>query len=167
MASATPTTTVPETATPTSWQGGVVAGLAGGLVMGALFAIFAPPLLTDAIPALYGLSGGLAGWTIHMANSAILGVVFAAIARALPKYSDTTMKSTGLGAVYGAVLWIALAAVVMPIWLAAVDFPAVPPLPNVDLMGLVFHVAYGLVLGATYPAFSRWLSPKETASPAA
>ncbi|WP_129114144.1 histidine kinase [Halegenticoccus tardaugens] len=149
-----------ETATPTAtvertehgnWKAGVVAGLAGGLVMGAMLSLLMTPVIEAAIPALYGLSGGIAGWTIHMANSAILGVVFAALAGALPRYAETPLESAGLGAVYGVVLWVVLAGFVMPIWLAAVGFPMAPPIPNLDPMSLVGHVVYGAILGATYP----------------
>lgn len=133
-----------------SWKGGVVAGLAGGAVMGIMLSIMMTPVITGAIPALYGLSGGVAGWVIHLSNSAILGVVFAAIAGRADVGADLT-KSAGTGVVYGIVLWVVFAAIVMPIWLSAVGFPMAPPLPNFNPMSLVGHVAYGLVLGAVYP----------------
>lgn len=150
-----------ETATSTGtgladWQAGIVGGLVGGLAMGAMLSMTNAPALEGAIPALYFLApppNGLAGWVVHMSHSAILGVVFAAIMGAgLGRFSDSVGATTAIGAVYGIVLWAVLAALVMPIWLAAVGFPGAPPFPNFALPGsLPAHVVYGAVLGAVYP----------------
>lgn len=107
-----------------------------------------------AIPALWGLQGGTVGWVIHMANSAVFGVVFAALLTVpgLRRYADSVPTSAGLGAVYGVVLWIVAAGFVMPIWLSAVGFPMAPPIPNFDPMSMVGHVVFGVILGAVYPA---------------
>lgn len=137
-----------------SWIGGVIGGLAGGAVMGAMISIMMAPVIRGAIPALYGLQGGVAGWVVHMSHSAILGVAFAAIMAVpgLRSYANSVGASTGIGAVYGIVLWAVLAALVMPLWLAAVGFPQAPPFPNFALPGsLPAHIVYGIVLGAVYP----------------
>lgn len=149
MSTKTRTQTVGATEQST-WKGGVVTGLAGGAVMGVMLSMMMTPVITNAIPALYGLSGGVAGWVIHMSNSAIFGVVFAAIAGATDVESDLA-KSVGLGVVYGIALWVVFAAIVMPIWLGTVGFPEAPPLPNFNPMSLVGHVVYGLVVGAVFP----------------
>lgn len=149
------TETRTETATTTEtrlepWQAGLVGGLVGGMVFGAMMSTMMPNVIEMGIPALYGIEGpaGLAGWIIHMSNSAVLGVVFGAVVGA----SDLngTGKLAGAGIVYGIVLWIALAAVVMPVWLSAVGFPMAPPLPNLDPMSVVGHAVYGAVLGVVY-----------------
>ncbi|MGM0590972.1 MAG: DUF6789 family protein [Halobacteriota archaeon] len=144
-----------EMATPTvteqgRWKGGVAAGLVASAVMGIMLTMQMTPVIQNAIPALYGLSGGAAGWVAHMAHGAVLGVVFAGTVEAIGSGDDAT-KSAGLGIAYGVVLWIVLAAVVMPIWLGAVGFPGTPPLPNVNPMSLVGHIVYGVVLGVVYP----------------
>lgn len=144
-------TAVEMEVTHREWQSGVVGGLVGGALMGVMLSLMMAPVIQNAIPALWGLSGGLAGWFIHMANSAILGVGFAAIAKALPKYTGSVGRSTALGAAYGVVLWVVLAALVMPVWLSAVNFAGAPPLPNFNPMSLVAHLLYGIGLGATYP----------------
>lgn len=84
------------------------------------------------------------------ALAGLLGAVAAGAAGALG-YGDSVGRSAGLGIGYGVVLWVVLAALVMPIWLGAVGSPADPPLPNFDPMSLVGHVAYGLVLGVAFP----------------
>jgi len=136
-----------------SWISGMIGGLVGGAAMGILITIMLTPAIEGAIPGMYGLSGGLAGWIVHMSHSAVLGVVFAAIIGAgLGRSSDNVGATIAIGAVYGIVLWAVLAALVMPIWLAAVGFPQAPPFPNFALPGsLPAHVVYGAVLGAVYP----------------
>jgi hypothetical protein len=135
-----------------SWQHGVEAGLIGGLVMGVLFSLLMAPVIENAIPALVGLSGGIAGWVVHMSISAVFGVVFVATLTQLgaPTVAESLGGVVGLGLAYGVVLWAVAAGVVMPLWLSAVGFPNPPPLPNLALMGLLTHLVFGLVLGATY-----------------
>jgi uncharacterized membrane protein YagU involved in acid resistance len=147
MATETSTTTTAQT-TDNAWQYGVVAGVIAGVVMGALMVMQMRPVLEVAIPSMYFLSGGAAGFTIHVAHGAVLGVAFAAIASTQPEL--TTVKSLTLGVGYGVVLWVVLAVLVMPVWLSAVGSPANPPLPNVNVTSLVGHVVYGAVLGAVY-----------------
>jgi hypothetical protein len=131
------------------WKAGVIGGLGGGLVFGILMSVMMPDIIAGAIPGLYGFSGGLAGWTIHMAHSAVLGVVFAAIATAAPQYTATLGKSLAAGVGYGIVLWAILGAVVMPIWVGAV-LPMTPPVPTINPMSFVGHIVYGGVLGLLY-----------------
>jgi hypothetical protein len=135
-----------------SWQYGVEAGLVGGLVMGVLFSLLMPPVLENAIPALVGLSGGIAGWIVHMSISAVFGIVFiAALTRPrLAAVAESAGGVVGLGLAYGVVLWVVAAGVVMPLWLSTVGFPSPPPLPNLGLMGLLTHLVFGLALGASY-----------------
>jgi uncharacterized membrane protein YagU involved in acid resistance len=120
--------------------------------MGAMLTTQMTPVIRNAIPAMYGLSGIASGWGVHLFHSAVLGLVFAAGLRAVPSLADTRVKALGAGVAYGVVLWIVLAALVMPVWLGAVGFPAVPPLPNLNPMSLVGHVVYGAVLGAAFPS---------------
>jgi hypothetical protein len=135
------------------WKAGVIGGLGGGLVFGILMSMMMPDIIAGAIPGLYGFSGGIAGWTIHMAHSAVLGVVFAAFGRAAPQYTNTLGKSLGAGVVYGLILWAILGAVVMPLWVGAV-LPMNPPVPTINPMSLVGHVVYGGLLGVLYAAFT-------------
>jgi len=150
MSSQTATATV-EQYEQGAWRGGIVSGLVGGVVMGAMLTMQMTPVIQNAIPAMYGLSGLAAGWGAHLFHSAVLGLVFAAGLKAVPSLADTRGKSIAAGVAYGVVLWVVLAALVMPVWLGAVGFPA-PPLPNLNPMSLVGHVVYGAVLGAAFPS---------------
>ena len=137
------------------WQAGTVAGIVAAIVMGVMMTLQMVEVMEMAIPALYGLEGGLVGWIVHVSNGAIFGVVFAAL---LVGTGRTTLDATtgaGAGLVYGITVWAVFAVVVMPIWLSAVGFAGAPPLPNVSVTSLVAHVAYGLVLGVTYALLSR------------
>lgn len=152
MATKTPTETVTVTELK-DWKAGVIGGLGGGLVFGALMSIMMPDIIAEAIPGMYGFEGGVAGWTIHMVHSAVLGVVFAGIASAVPQYTNTLGKSVGVGIVYGVALWVVLASFVMPAWVGAM-LPMTPPVPNINPISLVGHIAYGGLLGVLYAAFT-------------
>ena len=134
------------------WQAGVVGGLIGGVLMGTMLSALNPAALTTAIPTMYGLESGVAGWTAHLAHSAILGVVFAAIISMVFEHGGRPAISGAIGLVYGAVLWVVLAAFVMPVWVNAVAGATVLPSPNLGLPGsLPPHLVYGVVLGVLYP----------------
>lgn len=136
------------------WKAGVVGGLAGGVVFGAMMAMMMPEIMEMAIPGMYGLSGALAGWALHLFHSAVLGVVFAALAGVALGRPASMAKLVGLGVVYGAVLWVVLASFVMPAWVGAM-LPMNPPVPDFNPMSLVGHVVYGAILGAVYPLVGR------------
>jgi len=134
-----------------SWQAGVIGGIVGAAAMGALILLMNDAVLAVAIPSLYGLAppqNPAAGLFVHISHGAVLGVIFAGIAGALDL--DSTGKLAGLGVAWGVVTWVALAVLVMPVWLSAVGSPASPPLPNFAPPSLLWHVVYGLTLGVVY-----------------
>ncbi|MFB6159941.1 MAG: histidine kinase [Haloferacaceae archaeon] len=141
---------------PALWKGGVVAGIAGAAVMAVLVSLMNPPTLAVAIPALYGLAppaNGVAGWAVHLSHGAVFGVIFAALARtdALHAVREDVVRSVAVGAVYGVAIWVVAAALLMPLWLAAVGFPNAPPFPNFAVPSLLWHVVFGVVLGGAFP----------------
>ena len=149
MATETQTATDTGHALP-DWQAGVVGGIAGAAVMAVLISVMNAAVLQGAIPGLYGLSGGVAGWVVHLSHGAILGVVFATLVeRALPgEYAPGAI--VGLGIAWGALTWVGLAALVMPLWLSAVGFPMAPPFPNFAIPSLLWHAVYDGVLREAY-----------------
>ena len=155
---ATETATATDVPTETGdWKAGVAGGLVGSLVFGAMMSMMTPGVLQMAIPAMYGIEGpaGALGWAIHMSHGAVIGLGFAVIAGLKPDLVDSIGTSLGVGAGYGLLVWVALAVIVMPIWLGAVGFPGAPPLPNVGVESLVGHVVYGAVLGGVYSAMAN------------
>jgi uncharacterized membrane protein YagU involved in acid resistance len=135
------------------WHGGLLAGLLGGLAFGIMLSLQMTDMIERAIPALYGFgSSGLVGWVIHMSHAAILGVVFAILvdlAGLHDRLSDNLRMGLA-GIVYGVVLWVALAVLLMPLWLQGVDFGGAPAFPNPNVQSLVGHIVYGVVVGIAF-----------------
>jgi hypothetical protein len=133
-----------------AWQAGTVAGVLGGVVMGVMLTMQMTPVIEHAIPAMYGLDGGLAGWIVHVSHAAILGVGFAAALTAVDTSDWSNATTAAAGLAYGVVLWAVLAVLVMPVWLDAVGFANAPALPNVNVQSLIGHAVYGVVAGVAY-----------------
>jgi hypothetical protein len=154
MATETATATNEVSTETGDWKAGVAGGLAGSVVFGLVMTYVIPaPLLGVVIPSMYGLAPPatpFVGWVIHMAHGAVLGVGFAALVGLKPSIGENAGAALGAGAAYGLAVWVALAVIVMPIWLSAVGSPANPPLPNVSALSAIGHLAYGVVLGGAY-----------------
>lgn len=138
-------------------KGGAVAGLVATVTMSAAIAVMDLNTLRVTVAGLYGQSGSLvAGWVAHLVHGAFFGVVFATVLAdpSLYRVRDSVPKSIGAGVVYGLVLAVVGAGVVMPMWLWAVGVAA-PPVPNVTGPSLVWHLVYGVVLGAVFSAIER------------
>jgi uncharacterized membrane protein YagU involved in acid resistance len=112
---------------------GVVAGIAGGVVFGALLAMMG---MLPVIAMLVGSSSAVVGALMHLVISAGLGVLLAVSVPALG-----TGAMLGAGAAYGALWWVLGPLLIMPAWMGM-------PLFTVDAMAvrsLLGHVIYGLV----------------------
>ncbi|SIR50751.1 hypothetical protein SAMN05421858_2560 [Haladaptatus litoreus] len=136
-----------------TWSSSILGGLAGGIVFGILMQSMG---MMPTIASLYGLDGATMGWVAHLFHSIVFGLLFGGIVTMtrLRKYADRIAPTTGLGAVYGVLLWFVAATIVMPLWLGAVGME-MPPVPNFDPMSLVGHLVYGVVLGAVFAAAYR------------
>lgn len=130
---------------------GLVAGVAGAWFMGLHIWAMNRAVLVGAIPGLYGLSGPLAGWVIHLGHGAVLGLAFAALVEADVVAVNTWGRCIGMAVAWGVVLWVVLAALLMPVWLQAVGFANAPSFPNFAPPSLFWHVLFGLVTGGVYP----------------
>lgn len=137
------------------WQAGAVGGIIGAIAFGILMSVQTPAVLEMGIPAMYGLEGGLIGWLIHVSHGAVLGIAFVALLSAANRSGLGILESTAAGLVYGLVVWLLLAVVVMPIWLSTVGFAMAPAFPNIELQSLVGHAIYGVVLGLAYAFLER------------
>jgi hypothetical protein len=136
-----------------NWKAGVVGGVAGALVMGALMFAMNTPTLAVAIPSLYALApppNPGVGLVVHLSHGAVLGVVFAGLVGAFDLDAPGALLGLGLG--WGVVTWVVLAALLMPLWLSVAGSPASPPFPNFAIPSFLWHVVYGLVLGGVYAA---------------
>ena len=149
----TGTRTADGLGTQGNWRAGVLGGVAGALVMGALVVAMNTPTIAVAIPSLYTLAppqSPAAGLVVHAAHGAVLGVIFAGLAGAAGV--DSLGRVVAGGVAWGVATWVLLAALVMPLWLRAVGSPASPPFPNFAPPSLLWHAVYGLVLGGVYAA---------------
>lgn len=137
-----------------AWRGGAAAGFVATLVMGLAITVVDPGMLRDPIAGLYGLQGSLlAGWGVHLVHGTIFGLLYALV-MADPSLTAGTRglpRSITAGVVYGVVLAIVGAGVIMPMWLEVVGFAAVPAFPFVTGSSLGWHLIYGAVLGGLFP----------------
>jgi hypothetical protein len=140
-----------------SVRAGVLAGLAGGLVMALYWMLYAEfvsfgfllPLRLVAAAALgrSALIGGaptvVLGLFIHLTVAAVLGMIYAAALRA---------RATGFHAVLGGMIF-AVAVLVLGTWLAlpVVDPPLRARIPWMPYAWLLSHLFYGALLGLTVP----------------
>jgi hypothetical protein len=136
-----------------NWKAGVIGGIAGSFAMGVAVLAMNAATLAVAIPSLYGLApppNPVVGMVVHLFHGTVLGVVFVAVLSAIDL--DSTGSIVGAGLAWGVVTWVALAALLMPVWLGTVGSPASPPFPNFAVPSLLWHLIYGLVLGGVYVA---------------
>ncbi len=123
----------PTTALVTRTSTGIVAGLAGGLVFGAMMAMMG---MLPMIAGLVGSTSAVIGAVVHLAISAAFGALFALL---LPPLG--VLATLGAGAAYGVVWWVLGALVAMPLMMGMPAFSFGPTaLPS--LMG---HIVFGLV----------------------
>lgn len=139
------------------WKAGGAAGLIATVVMGAAITGMHVPTLRLAIAGLYGQSGNfVVGWIAHLLHGTLFGVVFALLLSdpGLHRVSEWYWKTIVAGVVYGMMLAIVGAGIIMPIWLGFAGFTTPPSIPNVTTTTLVWHLIYGLVLGGLFPALT-------------
>jgi len=137
-----------------AWKGGAVAGLLATAAMGAVITAMDLSTLQHAISGLYGLPEGLlTGWLVHLIHGTLFGLLFALVLSdpGLYNLTDWYWKTLVAGVVYGMMLAVFGAGIIMPIWLATAGFSSPPPIPNVTVPMLIWHLVYGIVLGGVYP----------------
>lgn len=138
------------------WVHGAVAGLVAAVAMGIAITLVDASVLGEAISGMYGFEGSLvAGWVAHLLHGTLFGVIFAVILSdpILYRVSEWTWKTILAGAVFGLVLALAGAGLIMPVWLAAAGVESSTSIPNVSVPLVLYHLLYGLVLGAVFRVF--------------
>jgi hypothetical protein len=128
--------------------GGVVGGIAGGLVFGAMMAMMG---MLPMVASVVGSQSPVVGFLYHMFNSVIIGALFGLGFGALSRnYGQGAL----FGLIYGVIWWVLGPMILMPLMLGmGLQFGAAftPPM----LMSLVGHLAYGLITGLVYTAYSK------------
>jgi cytochrome c biogenesis protein CcdA len=138
-----------------SIKAGGVAGAIATVAMGLAIMVMDLETLRVAIAGLYGQEGSLAvGWIAHVVHGTIFGIVFAVILAdpGLYRLTRWRWKTILVGVVYGVILGVVGAGIIMPAWLTIVGIEQQTPTPPaISIDSLVWHVLYGFVLGAVYP----------------
>nr|WP_303650367.1 hypothetical protein [Halalkalicoccus sp. NIPERK01] len=113
------------------------------------------------IGALYGWPTVIGGWAAHLANSIVIGVIFALIvSRPLVREQLTSVSEyTAAGLVYAAAVGLVMTGIVIPVAMQLLRVQTFPesllPIPGVIGGVLVIisigvaHMIFGLLLGAT------------------
>lgn len=130
----------------------ILAGVAYGLVADWFGGSVA------AIGVFYGISDPVVGWLTHEFHSAVFAFVFAALVSFTPdRYRDHVPAYVGIGIAWAVVLWVVAAGVVAPVWLTLLGRPT--PIPNLSVMLLWSHLAWGVSLGALTALGYRYVTP--------
>jgi hypothetical protein len=139
--------------TGVSWRAGGAAGFVATAVMGVAISAMDLGTLRVVIAGLYGFEGSLlAGWAAHLAHGTLFGVVFAAVLAdpGLHRVSEWLWKSVVAGVVFGLVLSVVGAGIVLPIWLGVAGVDVGVSVPFVTVPSLAWHAVYGVVLGVGF-----------------
>jgi len=156
--------------------GGAVGGIVGALLLGGLLWVVDPEIVTDTIPAVYGLqTGPTVGWLFHFLLGLGLGVIFAFLVTrrliigiitadvetpflaAMGPVSRITLA----GIAYGLTIWVFLPGIIATVLLASGE----DPFPTVTVASLVGHLLYGMLLGLLVSLFVD-IAPKAERSEA-
>lgn len=132
-----------------AWISGLTGGLAGGVVMGILVALLIPSALVEYVPDLRTPDGLLAASVVHLAVAAVYGIGYAALVTetGLVEKASSFTWNVGIGLTYGAVIWLAAMAIVLPLWFGELGTTS---LPWLDPRPFVGHLVYGSVLGIVF-----------------
>jgi uncharacterized membrane protein YagU involved in acid resistance len=156
----TTTVRLPDDVSATDVSSVVVAAVLGSVAFGIVMSLMLGEVLLTAIPAMYGLEGVsrsvavLVGWAIHISHGTVLGLCFGVAVTIVPTCGERLRFGFLAGVAYGIVLWVALASILMPVWVGTVT-PMDPPVPDWQFWSLLGHVIYGAFLGLLIPLYRR------------
>ncbi|MBI3964208.1 MAG: hypothetical protein HY329_01125 [Chloroflexi bacterium] len=143
-----------EQARPFAWSQlvgrGALAGIAGGLVFGAMMALMG---MMPMIAGLVGSQNPAVGFVVHLVISAIIGAIYGAT---VGIQSGAQSYRTGwlFGLVYGAIWWVLGPLLIMPSLMGmGPQFGAA--FTQMNLMSLMGHALFGVVAGLAYAKLSR------------
>ncbi|WP_255152790.1 hypothetical protein [Halorarius halobius] len=128
-----------------SLRNATVAGVVAGVAMGLILQIFTGEM--GIIGALYGVQSIVVGWITHLFHSVVFATMFVAAVTVdrLEQYAETLSGTITLGLVYGMLLWLVAAGIVMGIWLNLVGIPS--SVPNLGVVSLIGHLVWGALTG--------------------
>ena len=133
-------------------KAGVIGGLAGGVVFGVMMGTMG---MLPMIASLIGSKSALVGFVVHLVISAVIGLGFALVlGSAVHSYGS----GVALGALYGLAWWVLGPLTMMPLMMGmGVQFANA--FNTMNLMSLLGHVIFGVILGLTYAALVARRAP--------
>ena len=140
---------------------GIVAGLLGGFVFGAMMQMMSAPTpqgeqmpMMTMVAMVVRSDSAFVGWLYHLFNSAVIGALFGWM---LGGRLQTLSAGLGWGAVYGIVWWILGALILMPVFLGMAPFAPLlmEPMRPVAMGSLMGHLLYGIILGSGFVLLDR------------
>jgi uncharacterized membrane protein YagU involved in acid resistance len=150
-------------------NGGIVAGLMGGIVFGMMMQMMSAPTPQEGqmpmmamVAMVLGSMSVFVGWLYHLLNSAVIGAIFGCV---LGARAQSIVAGLGWGAVYGFVWWIVGALILMPVFLGMPPFAPLlmAPMRPVAMGSFVGHLIYGIILGGGFVMLRRRISPTRQA----
>lgn len=143
--------------------GGAVGGIAGSAIFGLVLWLVDPTIVTETVPALYGVDPGAIGYVFHLVHGLVLGVIFGFLVTRDPVLGTLSagvetpfIAAMGLharfalaGLVYGLIIWTLIPIISQSVWIAASGMSE-PGFPTAAFSSLVGHALYGLLLGALF-----------------
>ena len=140
---------------------GVIAGLVGGFVFGAMMQMMSAPTpgggqmpMMAMVAMVVRSDSVIVGWLYHLFNSAVIGALFGWISG---NRVQTIGTGLGWGVAYGIVWWIVGALILMPVFLGMSPFAPLmmEPMRPVAMGSLVGHLLYGIILGGGFVSLNR------------
>lgn len=120
---------------------GIVGGVAGGIVFGAMMQAMG---MLGMVAGLVDAEGAGAGWAVHLVISVAIGIGYSLTLGALRSGMGAHAV---LGLAYGAIWWVLGPLLLMPLMMGMGPFPSIG---EDQIMSLVGHLVYGLVLGVVF-----------------
>ncbi|WP_233512042.1 hypothetical protein [Haloferax sp. Atlit-12N] len=149
---------------PAQWLAAILTGFLGSVPLGLMMQYGNPePLLALALPRMYGFAGPdiVLGWTIHQFHGVVLALAYVAAVQWRPlERPAASLRGAVLFAVaVGVGTTLVLSVLLMPLWLAAVQYPFAPAFPDLSmpekLWSVLGHVVFALPVTVGYAVLSR------------
>jgi hypothetical protein len=124
---------------------GAYGGLLGGVAFGAMMGMMG---MLPMIGSMVGQPTAVAGFVIHLVNSAIIGAGFGAV---LGRFANGAKSGLTTGLVYGGVWWLLGPLTLMPLFMGmglGVNWTIAAA--TAMLPSLVGHLFYGAILGTSF-----------------
>lgn len=124
----------------------IIRGVMAGLVAGAVFGLMMATMeMLPMVGSMIGAPNAVVGFGVHLVISAVIGATYGAFADRLPV---NWLLLIGVGLAYGILWWVLGALLIMPLTLGMTEMVFV--IGDMQLMSLIGHISFGIILAAVY-----------------